>query len=322
MEEPTREGYAPVPGGSVWCQSVGSVSGLPLLVLHGGPGAGHRYLLPLSALGDERPIVFFDQLGCGKSDRPHDRALWRIERFAAEIDALRDHLGLDKTHLLGHSWGGWLAVEYMTTRNPAGIVGLVLSGTSASIPEFLEGSNRLRAALPAKVRAALDRHEGVGDYWHPDFRQGMLAYYQRHRYRGAWTPEMIADVLHPDPGLDELMATLWGPPTEFSLTGNMKDWDRSALLERISCPTLMTVGRFDEVVPACAETLHRGIPDSRMVVFEHSAHALFENEAEAYLQLVRSFLQAAEEDSALPLPESGESRGATVTEEGRGSVAG
>src|SRR2546421_1708639 len=116
---PRREGYLPVPGGRVWYQIVGSGPATPLLVLHGGPGAGHDYLETLEGLADERPVVFYDQLGCGRSDQPDDPSRWHIARFVREVDLVRHALGLDRIHLLGQSWGGWLAIEYML-RQPSG----------------------------------------------------------------------------------------------------------------------------------------------------------------------------------------------------------
>src|SRR5215212_8424201 len=109
----TREGYIPVTGGRVWYQIVGSEDTIPLLVLHGGPGAGHDYLEPLGGLAAQRPVIFYDQLGCGKSDQPDDRSLWRLDRFVKEVDTVRHALGLEQIHLLGQSSGGWLAIEYM-----------------------------------------------------------------------------------------------------------------------------------------------------------------------------------------------------------------
>lgn len=82
-----QEGYIPVSGGRIWYRMVGSGSAIPLLALHGGPGVPHDYLEPLAALADERPIIFYDQLGCGKSDRPDDSSLWRIPRFVENFSS-------------------------------------------------------------------------------------------------------------------------------------------------------------------------------------------------------------------------------------------
>ena len=100
-----REGYVDVTGGRIWYQIVGSGSRTPLVLLHGGPGAPSYYLNPLAKLADERPVVFYDQLGAGRSDRPTRSELWRIERFVEELARLRTVLGLKDVHILGHSWG-------------------------------------------------------------------------------------------------------------------------------------------------------------------------------------------------------------------------
>ncbi len=86
---------------------------MPLLLLHGGPGSGHDYLEPLAGLAESRTVVLYDQLGCGRSDQPDDQSLWHIERFVREVDTVRAAIGLDRVHILGQSWGGWLAIEYM-----------------------------------------------------------------------------------------------------------------------------------------------------------------------------------------------------------------
>src|SRR5262249_10200477 len=118
-----REGKVAVEGGNVWYRIVGADKpGVPLLILHGGPGIPHDYLEPLDALANERPVVFYDQLGCGNSDRPKDKSLWTIEQFVDELAKVRAALKLDRVHILGHSWGTILAVEYMLKQKRDGVV--------------------------------------------------------------------------------------------------------------------------------------------------------------------------------------------------------
>src|SRR5712691_6871079 len=107
-----QEGYVDVPGGRVWYMGQGSGDGVPVLILHGGPGAASYYMQPLAdRLAAHRPAIVYDQLGCGRSDIPDDTSLWTVDRSVAEVDAVRAALGLDRCHLLGQSWGGWLAIE-------------------------------------------------------------------------------------------------------------------------------------------------------------------------------------------------------------------
>ena len=281
------EGYVPVDGHRVWYRRIGEGPGTPLLTLHGGPGASHDYLEPLAALGDDRPVVFFDQLGGGRSDRPGDPSLWRIDRFCDEVDQVRDALGLHRVHLFGQSWGGWLAVEYMLTR-PLGIAGLVLASTSASIPQFVAEAERLKAALPPETYAIMRRHEADGSLDHPDYLAAVDLFYRRHLCRLDPWPDSLRR------GGEELAVSqvyaVMNGPNEFTVTGNLKDWDRIDRLGEIDAPTLITVGRYDEVTPACARTLHDGIAGSRLVVFENSAHSAHLEEQEEYLRVLRGFL--------------------------------
>ena len=148
-----QEGTVKVPGGNIWYLLVGAgKKGVPLLTVHGGPGAPHEYLNPLKALAEERPVVFYDQLGCGHSDRPSDLALWTVEHFVEELDLLRKALYLNQVHILGQSWGSMLAVEYMLRKEPSGVKSLILSGPYLSSPLWSRDQRYWRDQLPAEIR--------------------------------------------------------------------------------------------------------------------------------------------------------------------------
>ena len=250
------EGFVSVEGGRVWYRSVGS-GGIPLLLLHGGPGAGHDYLEPLEALAADRQVVFYDQLGCGRSDRPDNPALWRIERFVSEVAQVRRALGLSHIHLLGHSWGGWLAIEYLLGQ-PAGVVSVVLASTSASMPEVVAEIQRLKAQLPHDVRDVMDRHEATGDFANPEYQAAVMEFYKRHLCRlDPWPDCLMRSVANLDG--NQVYLTMNGP-NEFTVVGNLKDWERRDRIHEIRVPTLVTVGAYDEVPLACAQTLHNGSP--------------------------------------------------------------
>src|SRR4051812_11353295 len=137
----------------------------PLVVLHGGPGAAHDYLLSIADLArDGRAVVHYDQLGNGRSTHLPERGadFWTVDLFVRELDNLVDGLGVrERHHVLGQSWGGFLAQEYALTR-PAGLRSLLLANTAASFPDFVSEANRLPARLPAEVEATLRRHEAAG----------------------------------------------------------------------------------------------------------------------------------------------------------------
>ncbi|MEM7468026.1 MAG: proline iminopeptidase-family hydrolase [Pseudomonadota bacterium] len=273
-------------GHSVWTKVVGDGPGIPVLLMHGGPGSGHDYLEPLEALAVDRPVVFYDQLGCGKSDIPDNKSLWTIERFADEIDEVRHALNLDRCHYFGQSWGGWLGVEYLI-RKPTGIASAVLASTSSSIPQFSAECDKLIDALPPEHRRALQHYGERGEYGHPDYAAAEEVFYQRHLCRLEQWPDCIMrsiENLHHTP----VYETINGP-NEFTTIGNLRYWDRTLDLPNISVPVLITCGRFDELGPPCAETLHAGIKESTVQIFEESAHVAHLEEPEKYMACLREF---------------------------------
>lgn len=286
------EGTIAVSGGNVWYRIAGpDAPGVPLLVLHGGPGAGHDYLESLQALADERPVVFYDQLGCGRSDIPDDESLWRVPRFVDEVAAVRQALNLDRVHLLGQSWGGWLAIEYMLTK-PAGVLSLTLANTSAGVDEFVDEALRMVSELPAETRATIERCEREGDTESGEYLAACMAFYQRHLCRlPAWPPEMLRSMANIQ--ATPVYGCMWGP-SEFTLTGNLAGWDRSDRLGEIELPALIISGRFDEMGPSCQETLHRGIRGSQLHIFENSSHSPHVEEPDAYFPVLRGFLRETE----------------------------
>ena len=155
------EGYVDVTGGQVWYRIVGSGDATPLLVLHGGPGAPSYYLKPLAALSDERPVVFYDQLGAGHSAAPADTNLWRVDRFVQELAQVREALGLEEVHILGHSWGSMLAMDYMLTE-PTGVRSLVFASPALSVERWVHDTDSLKATLPDSLQAIITQHENAG----------------------------------------------------------------------------------------------------------------------------------------------------------------
>ena len=289
----TTEGRIPYAGGETWYRIVGDgekPGKLPLVCLHGGPGALHDYLEPLGELADTgRRIVFYDQIGCGKSwiEKPAD--FWTVELFVAEVQAVRNALGLDRIHLFGSSWGGMLAMEYALTQ-PAGLASLVLSSSPASIPVWAEETNRLRNELPEEIRHVLDTTE-VGS---PEYEEAQAEFYARHVCRVVPNPDHVLRTFaglaeHPDVYLH-----MQGP-NEFVITGTLKDWDITARLPEIHVPTLITAGRHDEFTPRQAEIVHAGIASSELVTFENSSHLQFTEEPEQYHDVVAAFLDRVEQ---------------------------
>lgn len=290
-----QEGFIPVEDGfRVWYRSIGggaSDETIPLLCLHGGPGVPHDYLENMALMASEqRRVIFYDQLGCGNSDKPDDPARWRIPRFVTELATVRKALGLDRVHILGQSWGGMLAIEYAITQ-PQGLVSLVLANTTSSIPLWVAEANRLREQLPPEVNEALLKHEADGTTDDQEYQDAMNVFYDRHVMRVKPYPEFVQR------GFDRLSQPVYytmNGPSEFHVIGTIKDWDRTNRLGEIHVPTLIVSGRYDESTPVINEILHKGIASSEWVVFEQSSHLAHAEEPELYMQTVLAFLSKVE----------------------------
>jgi proline-specific peptidase len=266
----------------------------PLLCLHGGPGMAHDYLETLEAIaGTGRRVIFYDQLGCGNSDHPHNPFLWNVELFVKEVGAIRESLGLNEIHLLGQSWGGFLAQEYMLN-TPSGIKSLILANSAASTERWIAEANRLSAELPVNIQTVLKKHEVAGTTNDPEYVSATEVYYHRHLCRLDPWPDCLNRTLEQLGQDPEVYSTMWGP-SEFYCTGVLKTWNIENRIREIKCPTLILSGRYDESTPAINEVLHREIQNSEWIVFEESSHASHLEETKKYLQILADFLTRVEE---------------------------
>lgn len=288
----TGEGDIAVPGGNVRYWIYGEGGGIPLVCLHGGPGMAHDYLDTLAGLSDRRAVIFYDQLGCGQSDRPNDPSLWTIERSVAEVAAVRDALGLGRIHLFGNSWGGWLAMQYVLDERPD-LLSLTISSSPPSVPRAVREMNELRRRLPPDVERVIADHEARGEFACPEYTAAIMVFYKRHLCRlDPWPPSVersMGSAFGAGPYL-----TMWGPSEFGPVTGNLDGWDITNRLGEISVPTLLTVGRHDEMWPSHMEDMQRLIPDCELVIFEESSHMAFVEERDAYLASMNGFFDRLE----------------------------
>jgi proline-specific peptidase len=283
--EVTQEGRVPVPGGEVAYRIVGEGE-RTLLTLHGGPGATSWYLYSLADLaGDGVRVVFWDQLGCGDSDAPDDPSLWRVERFVDEVEAVRSALDLGRVDVLGQSWGGMLAQEYALA-HPEAVRTLILASTICSSPFHRSELRRLAEALPEPAREPLLQAMSSGDTSGEGYAAAVEEAYRRHVCRIPYPPDVKRAF---DAMAMPVYGTMWGPD-EFLFVGNLADWDVCERIGAIQAPTLITVGRHDELTPASSEMIQERIAGSELVVFEDSAHLAHWEERERYMAVVRDFL--------------------------------
>lgn len=296
-EPPSREGFLPFAGHRTWYRIVGEEEDegkLPLLCLHGGPGATWHHLEPYAALAEGRRVVFYDQLGCGNSavDEPHDPSLWTPGLYLEEIDTIREALGLARCHVLGHSWGGMLGMAYAAKR-PAGLTDLIVESSPASVPFWLTELDRLRAELPAEVEATLRRHEREGTTEAEEYETTMMVFYDRHLCRIRPWPDWLQRTFEAMAANREVYLTMNGP-SEFHVIGSLKDFDLTSSLGAIGVPTLLFCGEFDEVTPATVARAHAAIPGSQFVVLEGCSHMSQAERPDLTLGLLRGWLAGVE----------------------------
>jgi proline iminopeptidase len=275
-------------GHEVWVKQVG-VGEIPVLTLHGGPGFPHYYFecfedfLP----PDQMRFWYYDQLGCGFSDRPDDPSLWTIDRFREEVEQVRAALNLDRFVLYGQSWGGMLAIEYALAY-PQHLTGLVVSNMTASIPSYVASVTRLRNALPPEISETMRRFEEQENYEAPEYQQLLMTnLYFKHICRlDPWPEPVLRSFVNLSP---QVYDTMQGP-SEFTVTGNYKHWDRWSDLHRIETPTLLLVGRHDTMAVEDIERMGGLIPASRVVICEHGSHLSMYDDQEAYFRALVPFL--------------------------------
>jgi L-proline amide hydrolase len=287
------EGRAKFGEHETWYRITGELGsgGVPLVVLHGGPGCTHDYLLRLTALAGDRAVVHYDQLGSGRSTHLPESApdFWTVELFLAELDNLLETLGIaDRYALLGQSWGGMLAAEH-AVRRPAGLRGLVIANSPASMHLWSAAADRLRAELPPAVEQTLRTHEAAGTTDSQEYKEAVDVFYERHLCRVVPMPDEVAatfEALDADPTVYHAM----NGPSEFHVIGSLRDWSIIDRVGAVSVPTLLVSGRHDEATPETVQPYYDNIPDVRWEIFAESSHMPHVEEPERFAEVVGGFL--------------------------------
>lgn len=283
------EGFVDVTGGKVSYKIVGSGTQTPLLVLHGAcvPSA---YLKPLGALAEDRPVIFYDQLTCGKSVGPSDTTLWTIERFVEEIAQVRQALGLKEIHLYGHSWGTILAAEYILTK-PSGVRSLIMAGPAFSIPRYFQDVRDLLSTLPDSVQQIIIDNERDGTLDSPDYLSAKMVYYGTFfARRQPWSDEL-------NETFAQINLAMWNyifGPEMLTCTGILCDYDCTDRLGEITTPTLLTAGEYDEARPATVEYYQSLIPGAEIANLEDCGHLTMQDDPETDIRIIRDFLAGVE----------------------------
>ncbi len=277
-----------VEGGDVVTYSFGGGDDV-ILVLHGTPVPGSLFHQPHDFLVDQGyRVVHFDQLGTGASDKPDDPSLWTIERYAREVETVRQELGLGQVQIVGISWGGMLALEYALTF-PDGAKSLVLESTFADGAFHQQESDRLLSAFGPEFVRMRRVHEIMGTTDSAEYKASDWLMFCRHGCRiNPWPPEMMEAMETLDGAAGRPYRAIVGE--EFSLLGNLRFWNRLPDLHQITQPTLITVGEYDHVTPEEALKMHLELPNSRAHVFRGISHAYLWEATEEYRAVLGEFL--------------------------------
>lgn len=284
MEE--SQGTVKVLGYRMFYRSFGAPTKGTVLCLHGGPGASHEYLLPIADLAQfGYRVVLFDQLGCGRSQRPRGTKLYTVAHNVEEVEGMRRALHLGRVHLFGSSYGGALVLA-TALKYQRNLRSLVVASGLASTPLTVREMWRLIDEMPPALRTTIHECNERGDFQNPRYLKAVDAFYRRHLCRIPVWPHEVVQTLD-NTGL---VYRVMNGPNEFTISGVIRDWDVTDRLPRIRVPTLVTVGRYDEVTPRVAREIHRGIRGSKLVRFNESSHLAFWEERSRYIEVLRAFL--------------------------------
>jgi len=280
----------------VWTKRVGNNPRIKLLLLHGGPAATHEYFecfesfLPLESI----EFIYYDQLGSAYSDQPKDPDLWTVERFVEEVEQVRSALGLarDNFYLLGHSWGGILAIEYALKYQDR-LKGLIISNMMASAPDYdAYAQNVLAKQMDPAVLEEIRKLEAAGDFGNPRYMELLLPnYYNQHICR---LPEWPDPVNRAFARMNHQVYVLMQGPSEFGISGRLEDWNRKADLAKIFVPTLVIGARYDTMDPEHMEWMSQQLPDGRYLFCPNGSHMSMWDDQETYMDGLIEFLKSVD----------------------------
>ncbi|MCX6194179.1 MAG: proline iminopeptidase-family hydrolase [Cytophagales bacterium] len=282
-----KEGFIEVEGGKIWYRIHGEGDKTPVLLLHGGPGSSSFYLEPLKELSDERPVIFIDQLGCGRSTRITDTTLMTIEKNVGQLEQVRKALKLDRFYLYGHSWGTMLGLDYYL-KYPKGIQALIFSSPLFSTKIWTDDADTLIAALPKAIQTSIKESERQHNFTNEAYQEAMKVYYKAYVRRSDKSKSQ-KDIAAKYFG-ENVYTFMWGP-SEFTATGNLLNYNRLKELTQINLPTLLTAGEFDEARPSSVRYFTSLIPGAQFQLIPQAAHSTMQDNPKEYNRILREFLR-------------------------------
>jgi proline iminopeptidase len=283
----------PVGKFNVWTKRFGNNPKIKVLLLHGGPGGTHEFFESFESFFPQEGIEFYeyDQLGSFFSDQPKDSSLWTTARFVEEVEQVRKALGLNKDnfYLLGHSWGGILAMEY-ALKYQDNLKGLVISNMMSSAPLYGKYAEEVLAKqMDAKVLDTIRALEARGDFTNPKYMELLIPnFYAQHLCRLNPLPEAInRGFMH----LNNEIYTMMQGPSEFGVSGRLAKWDRSKDLPQIKVPTLTIGGKYDTMDPEHMKWMATQVQNGRSLVCPNGSHCSMWDDQPTYFPGLISFIK-------------------------------
>lgn len=263
----------------------------PIICVHGGPGVSHHYLLSLKDISISREVIFYDQLGCGLSDRPNTKDYMNIEYFYEELKAFIDFLGYDKVILLGQSFGGTVVLEYLLNTNCEKAVAAIFASPALSAKQFVIDAQKRLKELPAELLNIIEEYNGISSLPPAEFERVSEYYFAKFVMGNVGNSEELAKTF--ELMNNEMYNHMWGP-TEFEISGNLKDYDRSSEIEKIKIPVLFTCGEFDEVSSETCQKYSDSMVNSKLFVIKDAAHMAHLEKKDEYNELLSKFISESE----------------------------
>ena len=284
----------PLGGYSVWTKRTGSSAEAAVLLLHGGPGATHEYFeacdsfLPVAGI----EYHYYDQLGSGNSEKPDQPSLWTIERFVEEVEQVRQFLGLgpDRFFLLGHSWGGVLAIEY-ALKYPDRLKGIIISNMMSSIPAYnAYAESVIMPTMDQGVLAEIKEFEAAKDTDNPHYEELLLEHHYVHHVLRRPVEEWPEPVVRSFARLNKSIYVPLQGPSELGASGALLNWDRTADLARINVPTLVIGAQHDTMDPGFMRHMSTLLPKGRYLHCPHGSHMAMYDDQVTYFDGLVDFL--------------------------------
>ncbi|MBC7615507.1 MAG: proline iminopeptidase-family hydrolase [Pedobacter sp.] len=282
---------------NVWTKRIGNNPQIKVLLLNGGPGATHEYFECMENFLPKEGIefIYYDQLGCGNSDNPKDTPIWDLDRYVEEVEQVRQALKLDKDnfYLLGHSWGGILAMQY-ALKYQKNMKGMIISNMMSSIPAYGKYADEVLAKqMDPIVLKKIRTIEANNDYANPEYMSLLMPnFYVKHICRiplDQW-PEPINRSF--SKMNQSLYVTMQGP-SEFGVSGKLLNWDVSAQLKNITIPTLTVGAQYDTMDPKHMEWMASALKNGSYLYCPKGSHMSFYDDQQTYMKGIIKFMKEA-----------------------------